>query len=139
KVYSMSSRDAATTRIEILDAARALFEVDGYFAVGLDAVAKKAGVSRQAIYLHFASKADLLRALHERINELDVAPAMERVWRAPTASAALDVWVDASADAIPRFIGIFNALATPPRVNPKAEAPWPARPEGTTPTAGDSR
>jgi len=126
----MSSRKAATTRIEILDAARALFEVDGFFAVGLDAVAKKAGVSRQAIYLHFASKADLLRALHERVNELDVAPAMERVWRAPSASAALDVWVDASADAIPRFINIFNALDPPRRVDPDAEATWHAPAEG---------
>ncbi len=126
----MSSRDAATTRIQILDAARALYEVEGYYSVGLDAVAKKAGVSRQAIYLHFSSKAELLRALHERVNELDVAPAMERVWAAKSASAALDIWVDVSADAIPRIIGIFNALDTPRRVDPDVEATWQAPAEG---------
>ncbi len=64
----MSSSRASKTREAILDAARALFEEHGYFAVGLEAVASKAGISRQAIYLHFASKADLLRALHERVN-----------------------------------------------------------------------
>jgi len=126
----MSSRDAATTRIEILDAARALFEVDGYYSVGLDAVAKKAGVSRQAIYLHFSSKAELLHALHERVNQLDVAPAMAKVWAAKSASAALDVWVDVSAEAIPRIIDIFNALDPPRRFDADAEATWQAPAEG---------
>ena len=62
-LYSMSSRVAADTRTTILDAARALFEAEPYTSVGMEAVAKRAGVSRQAIYLHFASKADLLTAL----------------------------------------------------------------------------
>ena len=59
---SVSSSRATNTRAAILDAARAMFEEKGYFAVGLEAVAARAGISRQAIYLHFESKADLLRA-----------------------------------------------------------------------------
>ena len=101
---------ATNTRAAILDAARTLFEENGYFAVGLEAVAAKAGISRQAIYLHFASKADLLRALHERVNAQDVAPAFEKVWAAETADAALDAWIDATAEAVPKFIGIANML-----------------------------
>ena len=77
-LYSMSSSRASKTRAAILDAARTLFEEHGYFGVGLETVAGKAGISRQAIYLHFASKADLLRALHERVNAQDVAPAFEQ-------------------------------------------------------------
>jgi AcrR family transcriptional regulator len=126
----MSSNRASNTRAAILDAARSLFEENGYFAVGLEAVATKAGISRQAIYLHFASKADLLRALHERVNTQDVAPAFERVWAAETADVALDAWIDATAEAVPKFIGIANMLNAARRSDPDAAATWDAPAEG---------
>jgi AcrR family transcriptional regulator len=129
-LVSMSRRAGSATRIAILDAARSLFEVHGYFAVGLDAVAKKAGVSRQAIYLHYASKAELLRALHERVNEQDIAPVFDKVWEAKTATAALDAWIDASAEAIPRIMAIFNALEAPSRFDPDVGATWQAPAQG---------
>jgi len=125
-LYSMSSRNPADTRAAILDAARTLFEENGYFGVGLETVAGKAGVSRQAIYLHFASKAELLRALHERVNAQDVAPAFEKVWAAETAAAALDGWVDAVAEAVPKFIGIANTLDAARRSDPDVQATWDA-------------
>lgn len=125
----MSRGRAEETRDAILDAARSLFEVDGYHSVGLETVAGKAGVSRQAIYLHFSSKADLVRALHQRINVQDVAPAMARVWAKRTARAGLDAFVAASAEAIPRIIGIADALA-PPRKDPDLDATWEAPREG---------
>jgi AcrR family transcriptional regulator len=116
--------------VAILDAARVLFEERGYFAVGLETVASKAGISRQAIYLHFESKADLLRALHERVNEQDVAPAFEKVWAAETAEAALDAWINATAEAVPKFIGIANTLNAARRSDPDVEATWEAPAEG---------
>lgn len=125
----MSSSRAGATRAAILDAARALFEVDGYHSVGLEAVAREAGVSRQAIYLHFASKAELVEALHRRINEQDVAPAMARVWTRRTARSALDAFVAASAEAIPRILAIADALA-PPRQDTELTATWEASGEG---------
>jgi len=126
----MSSKRPADTRDAILDAARNLFEVDGYQAVGLEAVAKKAGVSRQAIYLHFDSRAALLQALHERVNAQDVAPAMERVWRQDTALDALDAFITASAKIVPKIIGIANALEAPRRVDAVVEATWEVPKEG---------
>lgn len=125
----MSSGRAEKTRTAILDAARVLFEVDGYHSVGLEAVARQAGVSRQAIYLHFSSKADLVGALHQRINEQDVAPALARVWAKRTARSGLDAFVAASAEVIPRIIGIADALA-PAREDPDLEATWEAPREG---------
>lgn len=119
-LYTMSSSRAEGTRNAILDAARALFEVDGH-SVGLETVARKAGVSRQAIYLHFSSRADLVRALHLRVNEQDVAPAMARVWARRTARAGLDDFVAASAEVIPCIIGIADALAPSPK-DPDLEA-----------------
>ena len=55
-----------------------MFEELGYHGAGLGVVAKRAGVSRQAIYLHFPSKAELLTALHLHIFATDVVPAVER-------------------------------------------------------------
>src|SRR3954464_3912996 len=116
----MSSTKTRTrdTRGAILDAARTSFERQGYFATGLEGVAKRAGVSRQAIYLHFASKADLLKALHERINAQDVAPAFRSVWATDNSRAALDEWVDACAQAIPKILPIANALNGVRRFDP---------------------
>ena len=125
----MSSSRAEKTKAAILDAARSLFEEQGYFGVGLEAVAAKAGVSRQAIYLHYSSKADLLRALHERINRLYVVPAFEPVWNATTADEALDAWIEGTARAIPQFLDISNALNAARRSDPDVDATWetPAR------------
>lgn len=119
----MSSRGSAATRAAILDAAKGLFEVEGYHDVGLEAVAKKASVSRQAIYLHFSSKAELLSALHVRINEQHVAPAMAKVWASPDAVAAVDAFVAATATAVPNFLGIFNVLESAIQ-EPVVEATW---------------
>ena len=112
----MSSSRSLETRASILDAARSLFETEGYHGAGLETVAKRAGVSRQAIYLHFDSKAALLTALHQRVNEQDVEPVMRRVWACETALGALDAFVAASATAIPKISGIYNALEPASRV-----------------------
>jgi AcrR family transcriptional regulator len=126
----MSSRRADETRGAILDAARSLFEAQGYHAVGLEAVARAAGVSRQAIYLHFDSKATLLTALHERVNEQDVAPVMGRVWECPGAVRGLDAFVAATATAVPRFLGIFRALEPATYVEEMAEETFQRPREG---------
>lgn len=126
----MSSRKVTDTRTAILDAARSLFEIHGYSEVGLEAVATKAGVSRQAIYLHFSSRAELLRALHQRVFEQDVEPAVCRVWEAKTADAGLGAWIAASAKVIPKIVAIGSALDAPRRVDPEVAATWKAPEEG---------
>ena len=110
----------------ILDAARSLYEAQGYFGVGLEAVARKAGVSRRAIYLHFESKADLLRALHERVFAQDVGPIHDRLglWTAATAKEGLDVWVASTTEVAPRIMGIAKALEAARLVDPDVEETW---------------
>lgn len=100
-----------------------MFEEHGYYGTGLAAVAKKAGVSRQAIYLHFQSKAELLTALHLHIFATDVAPAIERhpitdtmtAWEALDATIAVDVEVAAT------VWRIHEALAMARRQHPEVE------------------
>jgi AcrR family transcriptional regulator len=106
------SSGRSDTRVAILTAARELFEEQGYHGAGLGAVAKSAGVSRQAIYLHFASKAELLTALHAHIYETDVVPVLDRhqIWTAPTALEGLDALIAVDAEVAAKVWRIHEAL-----------------------------
>jgi AcrR family transcriptional regulator len=111
------------TRIQILEAARAVFEELGYYDAGLGAVAKKAGVSRQAIYLHFQSKAELLTALHLHIYATDVLPASERhpTTDAESALEELDSMIAVDVDVVCRVWRIHEALQMARRQHPEVE------------------
>src|SRR5688500_4990300 len=51
-----------STRERIVGAASELFYDEGIRAVGVDAVAAKAGVTKRTLYYHFTSKDDLIAA-----------------------------------------------------------------------------
>jgi AcrR family transcriptional regulator len=65
---TQSERTEATTAA-LLDAARELFAQDGYAATSLDAVVAQAGVTKGALYHHFAGKRELFRAVFDREQE----------------------------------------------------------------------
>ena len=56
-----SAEHKAQTRKKILDAAARRFRAEGYEGVGIDGLAKAAGVTNGAFYAHFGSKADAFR------------------------------------------------------------------------------
>ena len=92
-----------TTRRALLDAARSLFATEGYAAVGIEEVARRAGVTRGALYHHFRDKRDLFRAVAEGIEaELDrlVEAAARRDGSDPAdlpaqMAAGIDAFLDA--------------------------------------------
>jgi AcrR family transcriptional regulator len=51
-----------TTRLAILKAADQMFAEHGYGLIGVDALAKAAGVTKRTLYKHFGSKAGLFQA-----------------------------------------------------------------------------
>lgn len=57
------SRRGRVTRSRLIESARALFVQSGVNSVGLEQIARHAGVTRGAVYWHFADKTDLLRAM----------------------------------------------------------------------------
>jgi TetR/AcrR family acrAB operon transcriptional repressor len=56
------------TRRQILDAARAVFARDGVARTTLERIAEAAGVTRGAIYWHFANKIELFAAMREQVH-----------------------------------------------------------------------
>ena len=119
----MSSGRRAQTRTQILEAARAMFEELGYYGAGLEAVAKRAGVSRQAIYLHFPSKAELLTALHLHIFATDVVPALERhpITEEMGALDVLDATIAADVEVASAVWQIHEALTMARRQHPEVD------------------
>ncbi len=120
----MSSGDRST-RLAILEAAHEVFDRHGY-GVGLEKVADEAGVSRQAVYLHFGSKGSLLTELaryeHERTGI--GALAEQTVWSAPDATAALDAWVTLLVAFTPEILGFVRAVDGARRSDPDAAMVW---------------
>jgi len=77
-------------RPALIRSARALLEEEGLEALSLRAVARRAGVSRQAPYHHFADKHALLAAVAtEGFREL-AATSLARMQQAPDARARLN-------------------------------------------------
>jgi AcrR family transcriptional regulator len=101
-----------------------MFEELGYCGAGLEAVAKKAGVSRQAIYLHFPSKAELLSALHLHIYAMNVVPAVDRhpITDAMSTSDALDATISIHLEVLPEVWQIHEALVMARRQYPEVDA-----------------
>jgi AcrR family transcriptional regulator len=90
-VERQKSVDAGRERI--LAAARALLEVDDAEQFSLDAVARRAGVSRMTIYNQFESKPKLLEALFDSFAARGPIAQMGDVFAEPDARAALDAFI----------------------------------------------
>ncbi|HMO00766.1 MAG TPA: helix-turn-helix domain-containing protein [Miltoncostaeaceae bacterium] len=73
---------AEATRAEILRAAQRLFERDGFAATTMASVAAEAGVALKTVYVAFATKSGLLRALWNVLlrGDAEDVPMGERPW-----------------------------------------------------------
>lgn len=116
------------TRRRILDAALALLAERPGVPVAMGEVAARAGVSRQALYLHFADRASLLVEASRQADADNRTPDRQRrVDDAVTARVALRETVRLQAYLKPRLHGMTVALASLRRTDPDAEAAWQER------------
>jgi AcrR family transcriptional regulator len=117
----MSTRREGT-RSRLLGAARALFEERGYHDVGLEEIGAAAGVSRQAVYLHFGSKAQLLVALFSWIEEQEhLGELLAPVFASPDGVEALSLLVDAHSRFEPGITKIADVAEAARRTAPEMD------------------
>ncbi|KEX94209.1 solvent efflux transporter antirepressor SrpR [Pseudomonas sp. VI4.1] len=94
-----TAAEAKETRQRIIDAALEVFVAQGVPDATLDQIARKAGVTRGAVYWHFNGKLEVLQAVlasRQHPLELDFTPdlGIERSWEAVVV-AMLDAVLDA--------------------------------------------
>jgi AcrR family transcriptional regulator len=68
-VKMRKAEQAEATRGALLAAARELFTQPGYAAVATEEIVQRAGVTRGALYHHFAGKRDLFKAVFEQLEQ----------------------------------------------------------------------
>jgi AcrR family transcriptional regulator len=78
----------ASTRERILDVALELFTDQGFDGTSMREIAERLDISKPAIYYHFASKEEILMALHMRLHEFGKA-ALDRL---AGQTVTLQVW-----------------------------------------------
>ncbi len=112
------------TRRRLADAALELFEEIGYGAATADGIAKRAGANRATFYLHYASKADLVLELMDRVDAevmgiFAAAGAMEE----PT-PAEVRVWLEDTFGFWERHRALIDANQQAMPAEPAVAAQW---------------
>src|SRR5919197_4138887 len=110
-IVEPSNARSRRTRAALLTAAQAILEEQGFEALTMTAVAYRAGVTRRAVYMHFASRAELVGALFDHVAAVEgLEESLSAVWAAPDAAAALDRWAEHLARYHPRLLAVDRAL-----------------------------
>ncbi len=108
---------SADTRDALIAAARTLFATHGYSEVALETIVQAAGLTRGALYHHFADKTELFTAVYERVD----GEVNERMGQAIAAADPGDplavlrlgagMWLDAAVDPEIQRIVLVDAPA----------------------------
>ena len=126
----MSSGDPET-RIRIMKATRELIERSGGELVRLQDIAQAAGVSRQAIYLHFGSRVGLLVATVQYVDQsAGFFDRTAHVREAENSLQALEFFIVFWADYISSVYKLAKALFAARETDLAAAAAWSDRMDG---------
>lgn len=119
------SSENIETRSRILDATVRMLEEHGGRGVRMGDIAKAAGISRQAVYLHFASRTDLLVAATRHLDEvLDLDRRLAPSRTATSGEERLSLYIDFWGRYIPEIYGIAKALLMAKDTDEAAAAAW---------------
>ena len=102
--YSMAKREAATgdTRLRILEATRQILADESEVALSMEAIARRADVSRLTIYYQFKSRPGLLEALYDYLAMRGNMRRMAEVFHEPDPYTALEKLVSV-------FVGFWSS------------------------------
>ena len=123
----MSSQDR-DTRTRILEATVQALEKTGGHGVRMGDIARESGISRQAVYLHFASRTDLLVAATRYLDEkLDVEQRLAPSRAATSGVERLRLYLECWGNYIPEIYGVAKALMMARDADDAAAAAWQDR------------
>ncbi len=116
------------TRKKILNSAWKLLEAAPGQEVRMTDIAKEAGVSRQALYLHFPKRSGLLIATTHHIDEVkEVEAKLVPSRSAKTGIERLNAFIDAWGNYIPEIYGVGKALMIMSETDDAAKQAWDDR------------
>ncbi len=119
------SSEKIETRTKILDATVRMLEKAGGRGVRMGDIAKETGISRQAVYLHFATRTDLLiAAALYRGDQLDVKSRLAPSRAAGSGVERLDLYIEFWGNYIPEFYSVAKALMLAQDTDDAAAAAW---------------
>ena len=123
----MSSADLET-RTRILEATRRLMEERRSGGVRMRDIAEAAGISRQAVYDHFGSRAQLLVATTHYVDEIRGLEERRSRFRAATSGLEhLQAYVEFWGTYIPEVYGMAKALLAIRETDKAAATAWDER------------
>ena len=118
------SSDPINTKTRILDMTWNLLE-NGDKTVRMSDIAKAAGISRQALYLHFPNRAELLVATTRHIDVVkNVDARLERSRSATSGVERLHAFIEGWGGYIPQIHGMSVALRAMRSTDKEAAAAW---------------
>lgn len=105
-----------------------LLEASGGKTVRMTDIAKESGISRQALYLHFSTRAELLVETTFYLDEIKGVEAHLKASRsAKTGLARLDAYIEAWGAYLPELHGLARALMSLKDTDEAAAAAWRQR------------
>lgn len=122
------SSEQIDTRTRILEATVQMLEEQHGRGVRMSDIAKAAGISRQAVYLHFPSRADLLIAATRFLDDiLDIDRRLAPSRAAKTGVERLALYIECWGNYIPEIYGVSKALLLTQDTDDAAAAAWKDR------------
>ncbi|TWU62189.1 MULTISPECIES: TetR/AcrR family transcriptional regulator [Crateriforma] len=121
------STEPSETQTKILSAALDLLVRNAGKDVRMSDIAGAAGVSRQAIYLNFESRSDLMIATVQYGDRINNAASQVQPWRDAEGTAKLDAWIKFWGNYLPQIFGVAKALMIAKETDEAAAAAWDNR------------
>lgn len=126
-LYMMSSTISNTKKKIIETAAKLLLESSGE-GVRMTDIARVAEVSRQAVYLHFASRGELIIAAVRHLDEVyGLDESLKKFREARSGVEILEAFIEFWGNYVPKIYGVAKALMAARGSDEAAAAAWKDR------------
>lgn len=119
------SSEEIDTKTKILEATWRLLEEHQGQGVKMSDIAKAAGISRQAVYLHFASRTELMIATMNYVDEVKgLYERLDQLHKATSGTELLNACVEVWGNYMPEIYGLAKAMLMARDTDEDMAAAW---------------